>query len=132
MRTKARLIKKRRIYSEEFKCMLVGTFEKGELSVPQMEKLYNIPCVTIYRWIYKYSKFNERGQRVVEFNDSTMNKLQEYENRIKELERLVGQKQIKIEYLEKMIDIAKEELDIDIKKNSDTPHSIGSDKTKSN
>ena len=39
---------------------------------------------------------------------------------------MVGQKQIKIEYLEKMIDIAKEELNIDIKKNSNTLPSGGS------
>jgi hypothetical protein len=35
-----------------------------------------------------------------------------------------------IDYLEKMIEIAKDELNIDIKKNSDTPQSTGSSKTK--
>jgi hypothetical protein len=34
-----------------------------------------------------------------------------------------------IEYLEKMIDLAKEELNIDIKKNFATPQSNGSKKT---
>jgi hypothetical protein len=33
-----------------------------------------------------------------------------------------------IEYLEKMIDLAKEELNIDIKKNFATPQSVGSRK----
>ena len=51
---------------------------------------------------------------------------EELEQKVKELELAVGQKQIKIDYLEKMIDIAKEELDIDIKKNFSTPQSIGS------
>jgi hypothetical protein len=43
---------------------------------------------------------------------------------------VVGQKQIKIDYYEKMIDLAKEELDIDLKKNFDTPQSTGSVKTR--
>ena len=48
---------------------------------------------------------------------------------IKELERTVGRKQIMIDYLEKMMEIAKDELDIDIKKNFGTPQSTGSGKT---
>jgi len=57
-------------------------------------------------------------------------KLKQLAEKVKELERIVGQKQIKIDYLEKMIDIAKEDLDIDIKKNFNTPQSIGSESTK--
>jgi predicted RNase H-like nuclease (RuvC/YqgF family) len=84
----------------------------------------------IYRWIYQFSTFNQKGQRVVEMKDSTENKLKDQTDRIKELERLVGQKQIQIEYLEKMIELAKTELDIDLKKNYGTPPSSGSGKTK--
>jgi predicted RNase H-like nuclease (RuvC/YqgF family) len=62
--------------------------------------------------------------------DSSTNKLKALEQRIKELERTIGQKQIQIDYLEKMIDIAKGELNIDIKKNSNTPQSSGSERTK--
>ena len=51
------------------------------------------------------------------------------EARIKELERAVGQKQMNIDFLEKMIELAKEEFNIDIKKNSNTPQSGGSKKT---
>lgn len=58
--------------------------------------------------------------------DSSTQKLKELQIRVKELEAIVGRKQISIEYLEKMIDIAKDEYDIDIKKNFDTPQSTGS------
>jgi predicted RNase H-like nuclease (RuvC/YqgF family) len=63
---------------------------------------------------------------------SSTQKLKDLEKKVKELERIVGQKQIKIDYLEKMIDLAKEELKVDIKKNFDTPPSSGSGKTKGN
>jgi hypothetical protein len=86
--------------------------------------------VSIYKWIYKFSTFNEKGSRVVEMKNSSTQKMKELEARIKELEGIVGRKQINIDYLEKMIDIAKDELNIDIKKNSNTPQSAGSKNTK--
>ena len=52
------------------------------------------------------------------------------EARIKELEQAVGQKQMNIDYLEKMIDLAKEHYDMDIKKNSNIQRSGGSKTTK--
>ena len=98
------------------------------MSVYQLSVFYNVATTQIYDWIYKFSIFNEKGSRIVEMKDSQFSKLQEMEQRIKELEQNVGQKQIMIEYLEKMIDIAKQELNIDIKKNYATPQSIGSKK----
>lgn len=95
-----------------------------------MEKLYGISNSLIYNWIYKFSTFNEKGVRVVEMKDSNIDKLKQLELKIKELEQAVGQKQIKIDYLEKMIDIAKDEFSIDIKKNFNTSQSVGSLKTR--
>jgi len=57
--------------------------------------------------------------------NSQSERIKRLEARIKELERAVGQKQMRIEYLEKMIEIAKEEYDIDIKKNLSTLRSDG-------
>jgi len=108
---------------------LVTDFEKGKFSVPQLEKLHGVPHATIYRWIYKFSTFNEKGFRIIEMKDSSNKKMKELEARVKELERTVGRKQIMIDYLEKMMEIAKDELDIDIKKNFGTPQSTGSGKT---
>lgn len=118
-----------RKYSEEFKRKLVQDFEKGVMSVPQMEQYYEVSNVTIYSWIYKYSSYNEKNVRIVEMKNSQTNKVKELEKKVKELERSVGQKQIMIDYLEKMIDLAKETYSIDIKKNSDTPPSGGSNLT---
>jgi transposase-like protein len=130
MKANLRAIRKKRIYSEEFKRKIVKDFESGQLSVPQLEKLHNIGNPLIYRWIYKFSTFNEKGSRIIEMKESSSGKMKSLEQRVKELERMIGQKQIKIDYLEKMIDIAKDELNIDIKKNSNTPQSTGSAVTK--
>ena len=118
-----------RKFSEEFKRKLVADFEKGEMSVPQMERQYGITNALIYRWIYKYSSYNKKNVRIVEMKDSQTNKVKELEEKVKELERAVGQKQIMIDYLEKMIDLAKETYSIDLKKNSKTLLSGGSKPT---
>jgi transposase-like protein len=123
-------IRKHRVYSEDFKREIVNFYESGKYSVMQLERLYGVHNVTIYNWIYKFSTFNEKGIRVVEMKDSNIDKLKQLELKVKELEQAVGQKQIKIDYLEKIIDIAKDELNIDIKKNSNTLQSGGSLRTK--
>lgn len=130
MKANLKNVRKNRHYSEDFKREIVSIFESGKFSVPQLEKLYGISNVTIYKWIYKFSTFNEKGFRVIEMKESSIDKLKQLEQKIKELEQIVGQKQIKIDYLEKMIDIAKDDLNIDIKKNYNTPQSTGSESTK--
>ena len=129
MKANVRSIRKQRKYSIEFKKGIVSDFESGKFSVPQLEKLHGVRNGTIYAWIYKFSTFNEKGFRIIEMKDSSNKKMKELEARVKELESAVGRKQIKIDYLEKMMEIAKDELDIDIKKNFGTPQSTGSGKT---
>lgn len=52
----------------------------------------------------------------MESKNSSSEKLKQQEKLIKELERVIGQKQIQIDYLEKMIEIASQKLDYNIKK----------------
>lgn len=129
MKANVRSIRKQRKYSIEFKKRIVSDFESGRYSVPQLERLHGICNGSIYAWIYKFSTFSEKGFRIVEMKDSSSKKMKELEARVKELESTVGRKQIMIDYLEKMIEVAKDELDIDIKKNFGTPRSAGSGKT---
>lgn len=126
MKTNVRSIRKKRVYSEEFKRELVKEFEKGSYSVLQLKKLYGINHENIYRWIYKYSNFNDKSSHVIEMKESSTKKLKDLEKKVKELEQAVGRKQMYIDYLEKMMDIAKDEMGVDIKKNYDTPQSTTS------
>jgi hypothetical protein len=48
------------------------------------------------------------------------------QKRTEELERIIGQKQLQLDYYEQLISVASKELDVDIKKNFDTMFSIGS------
>ena len=122
-------INSRRVFNEEFKKARIKEYESGKFTVKDIGRLFRIQTAVIYRWIYKYSTYNKKSVKVVEMDESSTKKLKDFELRIKELEQIIGQKQLKIDYLEKMIELAKEELNIDIKKNSDTLQSGGFSKT---
>ncbi len=127
MKESVRRIQKRRKFTEEFKRKIVFDFERGKYSVLDLCKLHTLSETQVYNWIYKYSTVNKKGYRVIEMKDSSDLKVKELEERIRELESVIGRKQIKIDFLEKMMDIAKEDLNIDIKKNYSTPQSSGSE-----
>ncbi|MEO5890184.1 MAG: hypothetical protein ABIQ31_08025 [Ferruginibacter sp.] len=132
MKSNVSQIRKYRKYCEDFKKCIVSSFDSGEFSVLQLEKLYGINNHTIYCWIYKFSAFNEKGCRIVEMKDSNQVKLKELAAKVKELEQIVGQKQIAIDYLEKMIELANTDLNINLKKNYSSQPSAGSKAIKGN
>ncbi len=127
---KANLTKIRttRRFSEEFKRRIVNDFEKGKFSVLELSKLHGTSFQAIYNWINKYSERSSFVE-IVEMKQSSTQKLKDLESKIKDLERSVGQKQLYIDYMEKMMEIAKEDLGVDIKKNFGTPQSDGSGRT---
>lgn len=128
MKPNLKTIHKKRKYSIEFKKQIVSEFESGRFSVIELEKLHKISNPTIYDWIYKFSKFNDKGYRIIEMKDSSSKKLKDLERKVKDLEAALGRKQIMIDYLETMMEVAKNELDIDIKKNFSTSPSVKSEK----
>ncbi len=119
--TKIRVTRK---FSESFKKQIVEDYERGRHSVMELSKLHHIAPKVVYDWIYKYSHYNKQKIRVVEMSKSSTQKVSELEKRIQELEQIVGQKQIKIDYLDKLIEIASADLGVNIKKNTDAPHSV--------
>lgn len=130
MKTKLKKIQHRRVFSKELKLQAVKDYETGKMTALELSKFYEVNESTIYYWLYKYSKFQKKSIRIVEMAKSNTQKIKDLESKIKELERAVGVKQMNIDFLEKMIEIAKDEYDIDIKKNSSTPQSTGSETTK--
>ena len=132
MGKKLKQVRHRRVFSENLKKQIVKEYEQGKYGIKELERIYQVGNSSIYNWIYKYSQYQKKRIFVVEMKSSQTEKIKNLEARIKELERAVGVKQMNIDFLEKMIEIAKEEYDIDIKKNSNTLQSNGSVKIKKN
>lgn len=114
-----------RYFSEDFKRKKVSEIERNLTSISEIYREYQVSKTAIYKWIYKYSRMRKQGvKQVVEARSDTRKILQMKEEK-KDMERLIGQKQIKIDFLEKMIELAEEEYGVDIKKKFSTIRLIG-------
>ena len=109
--------KRRRNYSETFKKARVKDYEEGTFSVAQMGRLYSIHVNILYRWISKYSAYDQQKAIIVEVPNSQTEKVKLLEKRVAELERSLGQKQIKLDYYESFIEELRE-AGIDVEKKS--------------
>lgn len=106
-----------RRFSETFKTEKVREVEVGLVRVIDLCKTYEISSMTVYRWLDKYgSKREKKQERMIVETLSDTKQLMDLKKRVAELERLVGQKQIQIEFQEKMIDLAEDFYQVDIKK----------------
>lgn len=114
--------RQRRTFSEAFKKEKVRKIDAGLLKVSEVCKMYEVTSRAVYNWIDIYSA-QTKPERLVMEKDSDSKLLLTMKAKLAELERLVGQKQIEIEFYKKMVDLAEEHYGIDIKKNYSTPHS---------
>lgn len=115
-------IKHCRYFSLDFKKKRVQELENNLVTVSDICKTYKVSRTSVYQWLYKYSNMAKKQvKQVVEAKSDTM-KIQLLENRIKELEQIIGQKQILIEFQDKMIEIAESTYEVDIKKKLGSKH----------
>lgn len=121
-----------RRFSEDFKKSKVKELERNLVSISDICKTYTVSRAAVYKWIYKYSIMAKKNVRQVVEAKSDTQRIRMLEERIKELERLVGQKQILLEFKDKMIEIAESTYGVDIKKKVGSKLSSGSTSTKKN
>jgi transposase len=115
-----------RIFDEKLKRSIVERFEKKALSIKEICELYSVTRTSVYKWINLYSKQHQSGTKQVVQMESDAYNLRELKSRIADLERSVGQKQLTIDYLEKLIELSEKNLGINLKKNYDIQQSNGS------
>ena len=125
-------LRTRRYFSEDFKRKKVREIEQNLTTVTQVGKEYEVSNTAVYKWIHKYSVNMKKGVvQIVEAKSDT-HKIQNLKDQIKELERIVGQKQIIIDFQQKMIEIAENELGVEIKKKYGSKPLPGSGSTETN
>lgn len=86
----------------------------------------------VYKWIDKFSTTIKKKPRLIVEKHSDTNRIQAMEDRIKELEQLLDKKVLDLVFKEKMIELASEELGIDIKNKIRSNPSADSGSTKQN
>ena len=118
-------IKTQRTFSEAFKREKVKDLVEKRISIKQLCSLYEVSRSAVYKWLYAYSPHHEQKTILVVQMESEAYKSQMLQQRVAELERIVGQKQLELDFLNKLFDIGSQELGFDIKKNLSTKLSSG-------
>jgi transposase len=118
-----------RYFSEEFKRKKVSEIDRNLISVSQLCRDYQVSHTAVYKWIYQFSSMRKRGVKQVIESKSEAHKIAALKEHIKELERIIGEKQVKLDFQEKMIELAQEEYKIDIKKKFSGKRSSGTGQT---
>lgn len=121
-----------RYFSESFKMKKVREIERNLVSVLEVSREYEVSATAVYKWLDKYSLYRKRQVRQVIEPMSDTQKIKDLKAKIKELEQVVGQKQIQLEFKEKMIELAEQMYQVDIKKKLGTKLSSGSGSTDHN
>ena len=121
-----------RIFSESFRKMKVLEIERNLSTVRMVSREFEVSTTAVYKWLNKYSVLRSKELRQIVEPMSDAHKIRELRKKIQELEQLVGQKQIQLEFKEKMIELAEEMYRIDIKKKVGSRLSSGSGSTEKN
>lgn len=114
-------VKERRYrqFSEAFKQEKVREINEGRSRVSDICRAYQVSYNSIYNWINRYSNISKPERTIVETKSDTT-KILALQKKIADLERLLGQKQVQLDFQNKMIEIAEETYQVDIKKKFET------------
>lgn len=115
--TKRTALRTRRIFSESIRKQTVKDIESGRCTVLQASRELQVSDRTIYTWLHRYSRYLGKNKVLIVEEKSEAYRTKELEHHIKELEAALGRKQMEMDLLNKVIDLAGEEYGTDLKKN---------------
>lgn len=124
--------RQRRHFSNSFKLQKVREIEVGKTKISEICKEYEVSDNAVRKWLHKYGLMNKKKERLIIETESDTRQLLELRKKVAELERIVGQKQVMLDFKDKMIDIAEEMYGVDIKKKLSTELSTRSGKSENN
>lgn len=105
-----------RTFSESFKIKKVREIETGITKISEICKAYEVSSTSVYNWLTKYAIMKDKKERLIVESQSDTHELLALKKKVAELERIIGQKQLLIDFKDKMIEIAEEMYGVDIKK----------------
>jgi len=123
-------LKPRRIFSDKLKKKIVKDIEQCKVNVTGACREYQISQQSVYCWLKKFSTHLHPSTTLVMQMDSEQYRSKELEKKVTELEAALGRKQMEIDYLNKLIEIAGQDLGTDLKKNTSMTALTGTGKIK--
>ena len=120
--------RRRRSFSENFKKEKVRELESGVTQIVDLCRQYEVSDTAVYKWLKLYSSKGEVKEKMIVESLSDTQELLRLKKQVADLERMIGQKQILIDFKDKMIELAEEHYRVDIKKKFSTKPSDSSGK----
>jgi len=108
--------RRRRVFSEDFKRKKVREIEQKITTIAEVSREYEVRASNVSKWLTQYSPNRMKSVRTIVESESDTRKLFDLQQKIAELERVIGQKQLLIDFQAKMMELAEQEYGIDIKK----------------
>jgi len=108
--------RQRRIFSEEFKRKKVREIEQKVTTIAQVSRQYEVREDSVGKWMAKYAQHYIKGVRTIVESQSDTQKIAALKAQVAELQRIIGEKQVQLEFKDKIIDLAEEVYGVDIKK----------------
>jgi transposase len=115
--TKKGSIRQCRVFSTQIKKQVVQDIEAGKCTVQQACDELLVSHTSIYRWIGKFSRYLHKNKRLIVEDKSEAYQTKQLLQKVQELEAALGRKQMELDLLNKVLDLANTEYGIDLKKN---------------
>lgn len=117
--------RQRRVFSEEFKRKKVREIEQKITTIAQISRQYEVREGNVSKWMAKYGQNYMKGVRTIVESESDTEKIAALKAQVAELQRIIGQKQVQLEFKDKMIELAEDVYGVDIKKKFEQKPSSG-------
>ena len=117
-------------FSVDIKKQIVKDIENGRCTVLEACREVGVSRPTIYNWLNRYSRYLKTNRQIVVQNKSEAYRSKQLEERINELEAQIGRQYMENALLEKILELAGEEYQVDLKKKFSKQLSSGSASTK--
>ncbi len=85
----------------------MSELDRNILTIPELCNEYQVSRSSVYKWIYKYSQMRKRENKQVIEPESETRKVLLLKQEVNELQRVIGEKQLKMDFLEKVIELAR-------------------------
>ena len=107
-------------YDRSFKLGVVREYIEGDQSIRQVARQFGVSAYAVRFWIKKYSSDLAEKEEIinVSMTEEEQSAFEALQKQLEGLQKKLDYEQMKNFALETMIDLAKEELGVDIRKNS--------------
>ena len=108
--------RRRRRFTEDFRKAQVELIESGQVIIAQVSRRYEVKADSVGKWVKKYGKQkHEEGMGQIN-SQRDFDHLANLEQEYKSLQALFDEQQVHLVRLQKLLEIAQEELGEDFKK----------------